>query len=164
MVGDGEGEVVKREKTKDILAKIFGESFAQKYRESLQRAQEIPRQRLKEMKPYLIELLKESEDFKAQFGKFDVILVTTPANPDKFPPKKTNAGNWKVTMVWPGSASLKAPFISVFVADEMGAYLLNSIPEKPFILVGKLSTQNYMGDLTYSFRVAGIIDLGSEEL
>ena len=143
----------------DALAKIFGEKFAEKYRESLQRAQEIPKQKLKEMKPLVIELLKDSENFRAQFDKFDVILATTPTNPERFPPKRTNAGNWKVTMVWPGSESLRGPFISVFVVEEKDAELLSSTPDRAFILIGKLQKQDYMGDVTYSFRVAGIIEL-----
>jgi hypothetical protein len=155
-----ENEVVReRMERRDLLAKIFGEKFAEKYREALQRAYEIPKQKLNEMKPLIIELLKSSENFRAQFDRFDAILVTTPANVERFPPKKTSAGNWKVTMVWPGSQSLRGPFISVFVTDEEDAKLLSSTPEKPFVLVGKLQQQDYMGDVTYSFRVAGIIEL-----
>ena len=143
----------------DAIAKLFGEQFAAKYREALQKAQEIPKEKLKQMKPLLIELLKSSSDFKASFDKFDVILVTTPTSVERFPPKKTSAGNWKVTVVWPGSQSLRGPFVSVFVSEERDAKLLSSTPDKAFILIGKLQVQNYMGDTTYSFRVAGIIEL-----
>jgi hypothetical protein len=154
-----EEEERRTDRVTEKLAKIFGQKFAEKYREALQRAYEIPKQKLNEMKPLIIELLKSSESFRAQFDRFDAILVTTPASVERFPPKKTSAGNWKVTMIWPGSQSLRGPFISVFVADESDAKLLSSTPEKPFILVGKLQQQDYMGDVTYSFRTVGIIEL-----
>jgi hypothetical protein len=143
----------------DAIAKIFGEQFAAKYKEALQKAQEIPKQKLEQMKPLLIELLKSSSDFKATFDRFDVILATTPTNVERFPAKKTSAGNWKVTVVWPGSQSLRGPFISVFVTEEKDAKLLSSTPDKAFILIGKLQSQTYMGDVSYNFRVAGIIEL-----
>ena len=157
---DEEGEV-RREgrRSMDAIAKLFGDQFAKKYQEALQKAQEIPKEKLRQMKPLLIELLRGSSDFKASFDKFDVILVTTPGNIDRFPPKKTSAGNWKVTVVWPGSQSLRGPFVSVFVSEEGDAKLLSSTPDKAFILIGKLQTQSYMGDTTYSFRTAGIIEL-----
>jgi hypothetical protein len=149
-----------RKKTSaDAIAKLFGEQFARKYQEALQKAQEIPKEKLRQMKPLLIELLKSSSDFRATFDKFDVILVTTPTNVDRFPPKKTSAGNWKVTVVWPGSQNLRGPFVSVFVSEEGDAKLLSSTPDKAFILIGKLQTQSYMGDTTYSFRTAGIIEV-----
>jgi len=143
----------------DAIARLFGDQFAKKYQEALQKAQEIPKEKLRQMKPLLIELLRGSSDFRASFDKFDVILVTTPSNIDRFPPKKTSAGNWKVTVVWPGSQSLRGPFVSVFVSEEGDAKLLSSTPDKAFILIGKLQTQSYMGDTTYSFRTAGIIEL-----
>ena len=143
----------------DSIAKIFGEQFAAKYREALQKAQEIPKEKLRQMKDLVVELLKASSDFKASFDKFDVILVTTPTSVERFPPKKTSAGNWKVTMIWPGSQSLRGPFISVFVTEEKDAKLLSNTPDKAFILIGKLQAQSYMGDTTYSFRTAGIIEL-----
>jgi hypothetical protein len=62
-------------------------------------------------------------------------------------------------MIWPGSQSLRGPFISVFVTEEGDAKLLSSVPDKAFILIGKLQAQSYMGDTTYSFRTAGIIEL-----
>jgi hypothetical protein len=149
-----------RKKTSaDAIAKLFGDQFARKYQEALQKAQEIPKEKLRQMKPLLIELLKSSSDFRASFDKFDVILVTTPTNVERFPPKKTSAGNWKVTVVWPGSQSLRGPFVSVFVSEESDAKLLSSTPDKAFILIGKLQTQSYMGDTTYSFRTAGIIEV-----
>jgi hypothetical protein len=143
----------------DAIARIFGEQFATKYREALQKAQEIPKQKLEQMKPLVVELLKTSNDFKASFDRFDVILATTPTNVERFPAKRTSAGNWKVTMIWPGSQSLRGPFISVFVTEEKDAKLLSSVPDKAFILIGKLQSQNYMGDVSYNFRVAGIIEL-----
>jgi hypothetical protein len=143
----------------DAIAKLFGEQFATKYKEALQRAQEIPKEKLRQMKDLVAELLRTSNDFKASFDKFDVILATTPTNVERFPPKRTSAGNWKVTMIWPGSQSLRGPFISVFVTEEKDAKLLSSVPDKAFILVGKLQAQSYMGDTTYSFRTAGIIEL-----
>jgi hypothetical protein len=161
-----EGEEKKEERREerkktgaDAIAKIFGEQFAAKYREALQKAQEIPKQKLQQIKDLVVELLKTSSDFKASFDRFDVILATTPTNVDRFPPKKTSAGNWKVTMIWPGSQSLRGPFISVFVTEEKDAKLLSSVPDKAFILIGRLQAQNYMGDTTYSFRTAGIIEL-----
>ena len=160
--GEEKKEERKEERKKtsaDAIAKIFGEQFATKYREALQKAQEIPKQKLEQMKPLVVELLKTSSDFKASFDKFDVILATTPTNVERFPPKKTSAGNWKVTMIWPGSQSLRGPFISVFVTEEKDAKLLSSTPDKAFILIGKLQSQTYMGDVSYNFRVAGIIEL-----
>jgi hypothetical protein len=62
-------------------------------------------------------------------------------------------------MIWPGSQSLRGPFVSVFVSEESDAKLLSSTPDRAFILIGKLQAQSYMGDTTYSFRTAGIIEL-----
>jgi hypothetical protein len=143
----------------DAIAKLFGEQFAKKYQEALQKAQEIPKEKLRQMKDLVVELLKTSSDFKASFDKFDVILATTPTNIERFPAKRTSAGNWKVTMIWPGSQSLRGPFISVFVTEEKDAKLLSNTPDKAFILIGKLQSQTYMGDVSYNFRVAGIIEL-----
>jgi hypothetical protein len=62
-------------------------------------------------------------------------------------------------MIWAGSRSMRGPFISVFVADRDTAQKLASTPGKPWLLVGKLQERTFEGDLTYSFRAQGIIEL-----
>ena len=145
--------------SESVLEKIFGPEFVERYRKSLAKAQEIPREKLSAIRSFAVEALKASEDFHVKYDNLDVILVQTPRDLTKFPVVRTSAGNWKVGMIWPGSKSLRGPFISVFTALREDADKLASRPEKLWLLVGKLQERTFEGDVTYSFRCQGIIDL-----
>jgi hypothetical protein len=144
----------------DMLERIWGKEFAEKYRQALARAQQIPATKLAEIKKFAIEALKANpERCHVKCDNLDVILVQTPNDPSKFPVVKTGAGNFKVGLIWPGSQSMRGPFISVFVADKDTAQKLASTPGRPWLLVGKLQERTFEGDITYSFRVQGVIEL-----
>jgi hypothetical protein len=144
----------------DILERLWGKEFAEKYRQALARAQQIPAAKLEAIKKFAIEALKANpERAYVKYDNLDVVLVQTANDPSKFPVIRTGAGNFKIGMIWAGSQSMRGPFISVFVADKDTAQKLASTPGKPWLLVGKLQERTFEGDVTYSFRVQGIIEL-----
>ena len=142
----------------DTLEKLFGKDFVQKYQTALAKAQEVPKEKLEKIREFALTSMKSSDNFYIKFENLDVILAQAPRDPSKFPPKKTNRGNTKVTMIWPGGKSLRGPFISVFCSTREDAEKLTEKPEKVYLLVGKLQERNYEGDTTYSFRCNGVVD------
>jgi len=143
----------------EVLKKLFGDEFAERYAKALAEAQKIPRERLEEIKRFALEAMKGRDDFRVQYGKMDVILVQSPFSPERFRPVKTSAGNWKATVVWAGSRSMRGPFVSVFVSDKETAEELVRSPGRPWLLVGKLQERLFEGDVTYSFRALGVVPL-----
>jgi len=143
----------------DILEKIWGKEFAEKYRQALAKAQAVPQEKLEAIKRFAIDKIRESLDFHVKYDDLDIILVQTASDPTKFPVVKTSAGNYKVGMIWAGSKSMRGPFISVFTADVDIANKLAAIANKPFLLVGKLQEREFAGDKTYSFRLMGVIEI-----
>jgi len=142
------------------LEKVFGKDFLERYKKALAKAQEIPQQKLEAIKKFALEALKDKpEEAYVKYDTLDVILVQTPNDPSRFPPIKTSAGNWKCTVIWAGSKSMRGPFISAFCSEREIADKLASTPGKAWLLVGKLQERTFEGDITYSFRVQGIIPL-----
>ena len=143
----------------EVLRKIFGDRFAESYREMMTKAQEIPQEKLEKIKQFALEAMRTAGSLHVKYDNLDVILVQAPADPTKFPVVRTSAGNYKVGMLWAGSKSMRGPFISVFTADRAEAERLAGTPHKFWLLVGKLQERQWGGDITYSFRAQGIIPL-----
>jgi len=143
----------------EVLKRIFGEDFQERYQRALARAQQIPSEELEAIKRFAVEALKSSEDFRVRYGDFDVILAQTPAEPGKFPILRASTGYYKVAMLWPGSKSIRGPLVSVFTADRSTAEKLSSTPNKAWLLVGRLQERRWQGDVAYIFRLRGVIPL-----
>jgi hypothetical protein len=145
----------------DVLERFFGKEFVEKYKKALAKSQEIPHEKLEAVKKFALEALKSNpEEARVKYNNLDVLLVQTANEPKKFPVIKTRSGNFKVGMIWAGSKSVRGPFISVFCADKELADKLASTPGKPWLIVGKLQERTFEGDVTYAFRVQGVIPLG----
>jgi hypothetical protein len=145
----------------DVLERFFGKEFVEKYKKALAKSQEIPHEKLEAVKKFALEALKSNpEEARVKYNNLDVLLVQTANEPKKFPVIKTSSGNFKVGMIWAGSKSVRGPFISVFCADKELADKLASTPGKPWLIVGKLQERTFEGDVTYAFRVQGVIPLG----
>jgi hypothetical protein len=143
----------------EALERVFGREFVEKYQRALARAQELPKEKLEVIKRFALDAMRDSADFRVRYDNLDVILAQAPRDPKKFPVVRTGAGNYKVGMIWAGGRSMRGPFISVFCADKETAQQLVAVPERPWLLVGKLQERQYLGDVTYSFRLMGAIPL-----
>jgi hypothetical protein len=143
----------------EVLERVFGREFVEKYQRALARAQELPREKLEVIKKFALDAIRDAVDFRVKYDNLDVILAQAPKDPSKFPVVRTTAGNWKVGMIWAGSRSMRGPFISVFCADKETAQQLVAVPERPWLLVGRLQERQFAGDVTYSFRLMGAIPL-----
>jgi hypothetical protein len=138
---------------------IFGPEFWEKYQRALAKAQEVPKTKLKKIWEFVkSNPPNEENDFHVKFDDLDILIVQAPRDTTKFAPVKTNAGNWKSTVIWAGSKSARGPFVSVFTAIHEDAVKLSSTPSKFWIIVGKMQQKEFFGDITYSFRLLGIID------
>jgi hypothetical protein len=148
----------------EALKKVFGQRFVEQYQKALAKAQEIPQTKLEAIKKFALETLKNNpEEARVKYDNLDVLLVQTANDPSKFPVVRTSAGNYKVGMIWAGSRSMRGPFISVFCADKEVADRLAASPGKPWLIVGKLQERTFEGDVTYAFRVQGVIPLEGEQ-
>jgi len=143
-------------KVRGSIASIFGDKFAEAYQKALAMTQKLSEERLNKIIAEAITMFRDLGDPTevVKIDTFDVILAETPNNPEMIQIKKTSAGNYKIGMIWPGSKSLRGPWISVFVPTEEDAEALSE-EGAHYLLVGKLREQTYQGDLTYNFRVAG---------
>jgi superfamily II DNA/RNA helicase len=140
------------------VERIFGKEFAERYQKALLKSHEISREKLEKIREFAMSEIKNSEDFRVKFDSLDVILAQAPKEPKRFPVKKTEIGNYKVTLLWAGSKSTNGPFISVFCSTREDAEKLASKAEKVWLLVGKLQEKMLESDLTYAFSCFGIID------
>jgi hypothetical protein len=145
--------------SEETLERLFGRNFVERYKKALAAAREIPKEKLEEYRRLALTSIKDSVDFRLKCDSFDILFVQAPRDTSSFPIKQTKAGNYKVTLIWAGSKSLRNQFVSVFLGAKDDAEKLLSKPEKVWILVGKLRERTYEGDLTYSFNCFGIIDL-----
>ena len=143
----------------DMLGRIFGKDFVERYKAALAKAQTLPRDKLEAIRNFVLNAIKDAPHFHVRYDNWDIILAQTPRNITKFQTKETKAGNFKISMIWAGSKSLKSPFISIFVSTKEDADSLLSEPDKTWLLVGKLQEGSYEGDVTYSFSCRGFIEL-----
>jgi hypothetical protein len=141
----------------DILEKLFGKEFVQRYKAALAKAKEIPKEKLEKIKEFALATIKDSADFRVTFDNLDIILAQAPQDPSKFQPKETKHGNYRTAMIWAGSKSL-SHFISVFCATREDAEQLLSKPNKLWLLIGKLREKTYEGDVSYTFTCFGFVD------
>jgi len=146
-----------------VLERIFGKEFVEKYRKARARAEMVSEQRLKEIKQYAIEHMKDVDNFALKCDNLDVLLVFAPSKDDLLEVKKTSAGNYRVVAVWYGCESLRGPFISVFCGIEDLAKKIVRCKGAASLIVGKLREETYEGDVTYSFRCHGVIPLDEDE-
>ena len=138
------------------------EKYAQRYFQALNEAQRVSKDKLEEIKRFALKTLPHSEDFRVKYDKYDVIIVQVPAVPQV---KRTSSGNYKIGLLWPGAkGSIGGPWISAFFSSKEEADKVASRPGDFFLLVGKVRTREYMGGPTYSINVAGLIELGEEEV
>jgi hypothetical protein len=145
-----------------VLERMFGEEFVKKYREARAKAEQIPQQRLEEIKQFAKENMASSENFALKYNNLDVLLVFAPMNEELLEIRKTSAGNYRVVAVWYGCQSLRGPFISIFCGLEELARKIVRTTGAASLIVGKLREETYEGDLTYSFRCQGVIELEEE--
>lgn len=143
------------------LKRLFGEDFAKKYMQALSEAQKVSREKLEDIKRFALNTIKNTEDFRVKYDKYDVILVQVPQIPNV---KRTSSGNYKVGLLWPGAKSISGPWISAFFASKEEAEMVANRPGDFFLLVGKIRTREYMGGPTFSINVAGVIELSEEEV
>jgi len=149
--------------SEEVLKRMFGKEFVEKYRKARARAESIPQQRLEEIKKFAMENMKDSENFALKYNNLDVLLVFAPVKDELLEIRKTSAGNYKVVATWLGSESLRGPFISVFCGLEEHAKTIVRKENAATIIVGKLREDTYEGDTTYSFRCMGVIPIEDEE-
>lgn len=144
------------------LERIFGKEFVERYLKSVAEAQKVSKEKLEEIKRFALNVLPNTRDFRVKYDKYDVILVQVPRMPVV---KRTSSGNYKVGLIWAGAiGSITGPWISAFFANEEDAKKIAGRPEDFFLLVGRVRVRQYMGGETYSINVAGVIELGEEEV
>ncbi|RLG82584.1 MAG: hypothetical protein DRO39_09415 [Thermoprotei archaeon] len=133
-------------------AKIFGESFIRKYMESLQRAQQLPDVRGKEIARDALNFMSNADVPYYNDGKFDIILAQVPNVPQL---KQTTSGNWKAGLLWPGTPDMENPggWISAFFNVRDLADKVVSRPGDLVVVVGKLRKREWAGMETYNIRV-----------
>jgi len=154
------------------LKKLFGEEFLEKYRQIKSRAAMVPERKLAEIRDYAMRMMRDQAltnpefDFRVKYGNLDILMVSTPEGDTLREIKTTSSGNYKVTMIWNGSKSIFGPFVAVFIPAERRdiAEMLTREPGEVFFIVGKLKEQFYQGDITYSFRLLGVIPIMEEEV
>jgi hypothetical protein len=149
--------------SEEVLRKLFGEEFLEKYRRARARAEALPQRRLEEIKKFAIENMGYSENFALKYDNLDVLLVSAPSREDLLEVRKTSAGNYRVVAVWYGCESLRGPFISIFCGLEEHAKTIVREPGAASLVVGRLREETYEGDKTYSLRCLGVIPLDEEE-
>ncbi len=147
-----------------VLERIFGKEFVEKYRKARAKAEMVSEQRLKEIKQYAIEHMKDVDNFALKYENLDVLLVFAPSKDDLLKVKKTSAGNYRVAAVWYGCESLRGPFISVFCGIEDLAKKIVRCKGAATLIVGKLREETYEGDVTYSFRCHGVIPIDESDM
>lgn len=148
--------------SRELLAKLFGEEFLRKYEEARAKAEQIPAQKLEQIKQFALQNMANSDNFALKYDNLDVLLVQAPSQNHLREVHKTNAGNYRVCAIWLGNTSLRGPFISVFCADQSTAQTIVRGSEAFSLIVGKLREQTYEGDKTYSFRCQGVIPLDDD--
>jgi hypothetical protein len=148
--------------SEEVLKRMFGEEFVKKYREVRAKAEQIPQQRLEEIKKFAKDNMASSENFALKYNNLDVLLVFAPQNEELLEVRKTSAGNFRVVAVWYGCQSLRGPFISIFCGLEELARKIVRTTGAASLIVGKLRGETYEGDVTYSFRCQGVIELEEE--
>ena len=150
--------------SRELLEKLFGREFLEKYEKARARAEQIPAQKLEAIKQFALQNMSNSEDFRLKYDNLDVLLVQAPSKPELLTVHKTNAGNYRVCAIWLGNTSLRGPFISIFCADQDTAQKIVREAEVFSLVVGKLREQTYEGDKTYSMRCQGVIELDEQAL
>lgn len=147
-----------------VLEKMFGKEFMEKYRKARARAEMVSEKRLREIKQFAIENMKDSDNFALKYENLDVLLVFAPSKDDLLEVKKTSAGNYRVVAVWYGCESLRGPFISVFSGIEELVRKIVRYKGAASIIVGKLREDTYEGVVSYSFRCHGVIPLDDDSI
>ena len=146
----------------DKIVALFGRDFYERFVKAINEARRLSESQLEEIKRFALQHMRDSENFKLRYDKWDVILVQVPNNPEV---KKTSSGNFKLGLIWPGAAgSISGPWISAFFSRQEDAEKLASKPGDYFILVGKLREREYAGGPTFSINVLGVIELEAESV
>lgn len=149
--------------SRELLEKLFGKDFLEKYEKARAKAQELSKQKLEAIKQFALQNMANSENFRLKYDNYDVLLIEAPSKPELLEVHRTNAGNYRVCGIWLGCDSLRGSFISIFCPTEEMARKIVREAEAFSIVVGKLKSQTYEGDITYSLRAAGVIELNEEE-
>jgi hypothetical protein len=64
--------------SEDVVEKIFGEEFLQRYKVALAKAREIPKEKLEEIRKFTLTAIRDNPEFRVEYDNLDVIVAQAP--------------------------------------------------------------------------------------
>jgi len=151
------------DRTFELLKSLYNEEFAKKYLQKKQKAEELPKRKLEEIKAFADEHIPASENFAIKYDNYDVLLVEVPRKDSLRQVKETSAGNYKTTVIWRGLESLRGPFLTVFTWSKELAEEISRSPNAFYYIIGTLKERQYQGEKTYTFNMVGAVLIAKAE-